>query len=54
MTEVFDFLSSIFEHNGDFVCLASLQAEPIFVNPVGRRWLGMDEHQDVSATKLSE
>jgi PAS domain S-box-containing protein len=38
----------------DFVCLASSHGEPFYLNPAGRRMLGLAEEQDVSTTSLHD
>ncbi|MGD0384371.1 MAG: PAS domain S-box protein, partial [Thermoguttaceae bacterium] len=38
----------------DFVCLASSHGEPFYLNPAGRRMLGLAEEQDISATSLHD
>ncbi len=54
MSEVFDFLYSLFDHSDDFVCLATLQTKPFYVNASGRLLLGMDTEVDVSDTRLHD
>jgi len=54
MGEALDLLCDLFDHTGDAVCLASLQAKPIFVNEAGRRLLGMPPDRQVSQTRLSD
>ena len=38
----------------DFVCLATSHGEPFYLNPAGRRMLGMSEEHEISATNLRD
>jgi two-component system sensor kinase FixL len=38
----------------DFVCLATSHGEPFYLNPAGRRMLGLANEQDVSTTNLRD
>ena len=53
MSEVVDFLRSLYQHTSDFVCLASMKGITFYVNPAGRRLLGLAPDQDVSNIPLS-
>ncbi len=39
---------------GDFVCLATSHGEPFYLNPAGRRMLGLAEEQEVATTSLHD
>ena len=42
------------EAAGQFVCLATSHGEPFFLNPAGRRLVGLDEKQPATAVNLRE
>ena len=52
MSEIQELLGSLFEQSYDFVCLATLQSKPFFVNTAGRRLLGIDPVCDISTAAL--
>ncbi len=45
---------AVAEGIGDFVCLATAHGEPFYLNPAGRRMLGLAEDRQVSTTSLYE
>jgi PAS domain S-box-containing protein len=45
---------SLVEASGDFVLIATLDGRVTFVNPAGRRMIGLDADRDVRATSLDE
>jgi PAS domain S-box-containing protein len=49
-----DSILAMTEGIDDFVCLATSHGEPFYLNPAGRRMLGLPEDQDVSATSLRD
>ena len=42
------------EAAAEFVCLATSHGEPFYLNPAGRRLVGLDEGQPISAVNLRE
>ncbi|NLY00616.1 MAG: response regulator [Rhodopirellula sp.] len=54
MSEVQELLGRLFEESSDFVCLASLQSVPFFVNGSARRLLGMAPDADPRKTRLQQ
>ena len=54
MNEAIAFLRDIFARSADFVCLTSLKAQPIYVNPAGWRMLGIDLTPDMKTVKLPD
>ncbi|MEX0712787.1 MAG: PAS domain S-box protein, partial [Pirellulales bacterium] len=54
MSEVLDFLGGLYNEIDDAVVLASLDAEPLFVNQAGRRLLALAAELDPSETRLED
>jgi two-component system sensor histidine kinase/response regulator len=52
MSEILDFLGRIYQESDDCVCLASLKAQPLFLNRAGRVRLGLAESADLVEVKL--
>jgi two-component system, sensor histidine kinase and response regulator len=47
-------LEALVEHQSDFVCLATLEGKPFYVNPAGRKLLGLSDEQEASNLKLRD
>jgi PAS domain S-box-containing protein len=47
-------LASLVEHSRDFIGIASVSGETLYVNPAGRRLLGIDEAQTPLPKRISE
>jgi len=47
-------LASIVEHSSDFIGTASLDGRCLFVNPAGRRLIGMDSNSDVQSKHITD
>ncbi|HEX7446285.1 MAG TPA: PAS domain S-box protein [Pirellulales bacterium] len=54
MSEILDLVRSMFEQNDDAVCLTTLRAEPFYLNPSGRRLLGIDAEENLSDARLRD
>lgn len=54
MSEILDLVRSVFEQNDDAVCLTTLRAEPFYLNPAGRRLLGIAPEEDLSDARLRD
>jgi len=54
MSEIIEFLGGLYDNSDDFICLASLRSEPVYVNRAGRRLLGLPEDHDATTTKLRD
>ncbi|HEX7378485.1 MAG TPA: PAS domain S-box protein, partial [Pirellulales bacterium] len=52
MSDIVDLVRGLFDASDDIVCLASLKAELFYLNPVGRRLLGISPEVDFSGTRL--
>ncbi|NUQ61281.1 MAG: response regulator [Pirellulales bacterium] len=52
MSEVQELLGKLFDESSDFVCLATLQSKPFFVNGSARRLLGIAPAEDITKTRL--
>jgi PAS domain S-box-containing protein len=47
-------LASIVEHSSDFIGIASLEGHGIFLNPAGRRLVGLDSNSDVQSKHITD
>ncbi|HWA74726.1 MAG TPA: ATP-binding protein [Polyangiaceae bacterium] len=47
-------LASIVEHSSDFIGMASLQGHCLFLNPAGRRLVGLDSGSDVQSKHITD
>ena len=54
MSEILDLVRNVFDQSDDVVCLASLRAEPFYVNSAGRALLGMPADTDAASTSLGD
>ena len=54
MSDVLNLLGKLFDHSDDFVCIASLRSEPVYVNRAGRKMLGLPDDHDATTTKLRD
>ncbi len=53
-SSVLNLLGKLFDHSADFVCIASLRSEPVYVNRAGRLLLGLPDDHDATTTKLRD
>jgi two-component system sensor histidine kinase/response regulator len=54
MSEVLDLLCTAYDLSSEFVCLASLRGDPLYVNRAGRELLGIDANADIRTTRLRD
>ncbi len=54
MNEVLEFVARLYRNSEDFVCLASLRCEPMYINPAGRQMAGISRDQKASSFKLQD
>ena len=47
-------LASLIEHSSDFIGMASVEGDVLFVNPAGQALVGLDGDEAVSATKMTD
>ena len=47
-------LASLIEHSSDFIGMASVEGDALFVNPAGQALVGLDGDEAVSATKMTD
>jgi PAS domain S-box-containing protein len=47
-------LASLIEHSSDFIGMASVEGDALFVNPCGQALVGLDGDEAVSATKMTD
>jgi PAS domain S-box-containing protein len=47
-------LASLIEHSSDFIGMASVEGNAMFVNPAGQALVGLDGDEAVSATKMTD
>lgn len=45
---------ALIDNSSDFIGIADAEGNPVYVNPAGRRMVGMPDDVDVSATKISQ
>ncbi|HVC94083.1 MAG TPA: PAS domain S-box protein [Pirellulales bacterium] len=54
MSEILDLVRNVYDQSDDVVCLATLRAEPFYVNSAGRARLGMPADTDTAKTGLGD
>ncbi|HEY4760836.1 MAG TPA: PAS domain S-box protein, partial [Thermoguttaceae bacterium] len=50
----FNSFQAVAEGSNDFICLATSHGEPYYINPAGRRMLGLADGQQISTTRLHD
>ena len=54
MSEIVELVRGLYDASDDAVCLATLKAELFYLNPAGRRLLGMSPEIDFAGTRLRD
>jgi two-component system sensor histidine kinase/response regulator len=54
MSDILDLVRSVYDQSDDAVCLATLHAELFYINPAGRRLLGLSPEAEFAGTRLRD